>query len=224
MDHCGYDENTAFSNREKLNYPADESRRLDLRILFQVRKRILFDSTNPSAPHKGLVLSSQEIEGFLGKCHFFSAEEQFDDLADEGTIQLLDILRQLDIGIAIQRPVALRNSIHLPLLHRSRIFHLTSFEEQCLIICLIPEPDLDLAKIREESHSRLRSFVTSLFARDRKLEKSLVPYLHGHYGTGKKSPAKVTCHNPGIPLLVADPGAMINNRFFHGRVFPAYRP
>jgi hypothetical protein len=159
MDHCGQNENTAFSNCEKLNYPA---------------------------------------------------EEQFNDPADERAIQLLDILRQLDIGIAEQRSAAQRNGIHLPLLHLFLIFHLASFEEQSLIICLALEPDIKYEKL----HTCLHDDTTL-----RQPNVAPVPDLHGHYGTRKKSPAKATRHDPGIPLLIADPGAMTNNRFPMGEHF-----
>jgi hypothetical protein len=159
MDHCGHDENTAFSNREKLNHPA---------------------------------------------------EELFDDPADEGVFQLLDILRQLDIGIAEQRSAAQRNVILLPLLHLSLIFHLASLDVHSTIICPAFEPDIKYEKI----HTYLTDDTTC-----RQPNVALVPDIHGRYGAVKKSPAKATCHGPCIPLLVDDPGAMTNDRFSMGEHF-----
>lgn len=50
---------------------------------------------------------------------------------------------------------ALRNEIYQPLLHLSRIFHLASFEEQCLIICLALEPDKKHEKLYAHIHNEI---------------------------------------------------------------------
>ena len=121
-----------------LAYLLDEMRRLDLLIYLQVVKQ-RHQANNPLDRFKGLVLTEEEIEGLLAN----SVEPQpgnkgFND--DDKKIELLTkSLSNLEFQIRERRIASINLGVYLSLHHLSKLFHLSLFEERCIMICLALE-------------------------------------------------------------------------------------
>jgi SpoVK/Ycf46/Vps4 family AAA+-type ATPase len=128
-------------------YLSEELKHLDLLIYRQVLKHRNQQSTHPLDPFKGLVLSEEEITGLLcrvinpliGESHSGS-----DDSEDQALVRALN---QLESQIQERRLLSFKEGVYLSLLHLSQLFHLTSFEEQGLLLCLAPELDRKYEKL-----------------------------------------------------------------------------
>lgn len=118
---------------------SDELTRLDLLIHLRVLKQRNQQSFHPLEQFKGLVLSEHEITGLLKNAATLSADETPLSTDDSESHRLVETLSQLESQIEKRRDASLRNGFYLSLSHLSQLFHLTRFEEQCLVICLAPE-------------------------------------------------------------------------------------
>jgi SpoVK/Ycf46/Vps4 family AAA+-type ATPase len=121
-------------------------RRLDLLIYQQVLQR----RRQPAGvldPFKGLVLSEEEIDGILAESTRLGDDENPPNSADPNFRTLHEALGKLEAKICERRAASLRQNIFLFLPYLSEVFHLTAFEEQCLIICLAPELDKKYEKL-----------------------------------------------------------------------------
>ncbi|MCF6155890.1 MAG: ATP-binding protein [Candidatus Brocadia sp.] len=131
---------------------SDELKRLDLLIHLQVIKQRNSQLTNPLDQFKGMVLSEQEIAVLLAgddsqlavRGRHGSPLKSADDSV---TRSLGDALCQLESQIEKRREANLKEVIYLSLPHLTQLFHLTPFEEQCLLICLAPEVDRKYEKL-----------------------------------------------------------------------------
>ena len=124
---------------------ADELRRLDLLICC----RLPDQPDGAPAAHlqqfKGLVLTEEEIRKLLGTPlgpSSYHADQDADDLPNQ---DLQAALRQVSSHIQARRTASF--DIYLPLPYLAQLFHLTAFEEQCLVICLAPELDRKYEKL-----------------------------------------------------------------------------
>jgi hypothetical protein len=125
---------------------AAEMRRLDFLIYQQVLQR----RRQPASlldPFKGLVLSEEEINRILAESTRWEEEENPPNSADPNSRTLHEALGELEAKIGERRAASLRQNRFLALPYLSEIFHLTSLEEQCLIICLAPELDKKYEKL-----------------------------------------------------------------------------
>lgn len=126
---------------------SDELRYLDLRIHLQVLKQRNRQSSTNSEQFKGLALSEEEINGLLNNDGTPFMDKDSLSLDDPEICQLTETLNQLGSEIQERRAASLKGGIYLSLPHLSHIFHLTPFEEQCLLICLLPELDAKYEKL-----------------------------------------------------------------------------
>lgn len=133
------------SYASNLEYLADEMRRLDALIRIKVLKK-----RQPASPldhFKGVVLSEEEIDDLLAA--------SIDPLGIESVISsdspdkqaLTQAFDHLHSQIEQRRALTLKKETYLPLLHLSRIFNLTRFEERCLLLCLAPEMNRKYEKL-----------------------------------------------------------------------------
>lgn len=119
----------------------DELRLIDQLIrLHLLRKRRHFSSGRLDQ-FTGLVVSDEEVERMLVPPEPLLEEEkgQYNDTGDER--ELRNVIESLTDNIVSRRHAAEQVGIVLPLPHLSRLFQLTKFEEQCLVMCLGPEID-----------------------------------------------------------------------------------
>jgi SpoVK/Ycf46/Vps4 family AAA+-type ATPase len=102
-----------------------------------------------------LVLTEEEIRRLLGDPLDSSsdADQHADDLP---TRHLQEALSQVSSHNQARRTASLDAGVYLPLPYLAHLFHLTPFEEQCLLICLAPE----LTRKYEKLYAYLQDDVT----------------------------------------------------------------
>jgi len=126
---------------------SDEFRRLDLLIRLCLLRERRGGPADPLDQFRGLVLTDQEIAGLLADAdgaHSGDDLSSYDSQEQEALIQALD---RLDNDIDQRRDASFNAGIHLSLPILSRLFHLTRFEERCVLICLAPELDRKYEKL-----------------------------------------------------------------------------
>lgn len=121
---------------------ADELNRLELLIHLRILKLRQSRSDCALEQFKGLVISEEEINGLLAQPPALSSSQGADEAEAADEAPLADALSKLDAKIDNRRAASLAMGNYLLLPHLSQLFHLTRFEERCLIICLAPELDL----------------------------------------------------------------------------------
>jgi hypothetical protein len=102
---------------------------------------------NPLEQFKGLVMSEQEIAGLLSDVPGPLDDENHSESHVLESRMIIESLNQLETTINERRGESLKEAIYLSLQYLSQLFHITPFEEQCLIICLAPELDRKYEKI-----------------------------------------------------------------------------
>jgi hypothetical protein len=142
---------TAINNLEAYatswEHLSEELRRLDLFIRLCLLRERRDRPADPLDQFRRLVFSNEEIAGLLagadgahsggGPSSYGSQEQQ----------SLIEALAQLDDDIDQRRVASFDVSAHLSLPVLSRLFHLTRFEERCVLICLAPELDRKYEKL-----------------------------------------------------------------------------
>lgn len=114
---------------------SDELKRLDLLIQLRLcgRQSQNRPSDSPLEMFKGLVVMEEEVAALLGNCEnpasAYEAEEAM----------LVERLSQLESHIHSRLTANAEKNVYLPLRRLTKLFHLTAFEEQCVLICLAPE-------------------------------------------------------------------------------------
>jgi AAA+ superfamily predicted ATPase len=125
---------------------SDELRRLDLLISCRLPEQGANAATAmPLQEFKGLVLTEEEIRRLLGDP--FRPTEPNQDDNDLSTRQLQAALDHVSSHIQARRAASMENGIYLPVPYLAQLFHLTPFEEQCLLLCLAPELDRKYEKL-----------------------------------------------------------------------------
>lgn len=132
------------------DYLLDELRLLDLYLHREVIKAQAAHKDFPFAEFQGLVLSVEEVTALFrdpSEDGFHRSNETIDD---KKSIELAALDKELAL-VASQiagRKTASRNSgVYLALPRLAQLFHLSSFEERCLVICLAPEIDQKYGKV-----------------------------------------------------------------------------
>lgn len=127
---------------------SDELRRLDLLIYLQVLdQRNRQSLTNPLERFKGLVITEEEINCLLGEDMNLLSDKNLSNHDNPKNQPLMNALYLLESQIQLRRAASIKEGIYLSLPHLSQLFHLTPFEEQCLLICLAPELDRKYEKL-----------------------------------------------------------------------------
>jgi SpoVK/Ycf46/Vps4 family AAA+-type ATPase len=147
-------ETTAYATNWEHLY--DELRSLDLRLYRQaLRERPHQPSTEPLASFTGLVLSEAEIIALL--TNETSTDEQTTSSPTATQEQsLTEATIKLDVEIEARRTATLNSGIFLALPYTAQLFHLSRFEEKCLLLCLAPE----LSRKYEKIYAYLQDDVT----------------------------------------------------------------
>lgn len=125
---------------------ADELKRLDLLIHLRLLTEGQRQPASPLDQFRGLVITEEEVAGLMADLPNVWAEEKTNE-PPPAVKPLLDSISQLDSYIQAGRDAAFDQGILLLLPELSRMFQLTPFEEQCLLICLAPELDRRYEKL-----------------------------------------------------------------------------
>lgn len=129
---------TAYEN--SWEHLLDELYCLDLALEAEAagcRHRSLDD---PMAPFKGLVITDAEVTELL-------SHAAPDDAASIEQKFLLEACSRQRSMIEARRKISVKAGIHLSLEWLAQLFHLTRFEEQCILLCLAPELDRKYERI-----------------------------------------------------------------------------
>lgn len=135
-----------------LDHLADELRRIDCLIRLRLGHHDKRQSDDPLAPFAGLVLSDEEILGLLDD----STSTSLVDRPMTAQETALDELNAIEKQIAERRAASVEAGIYIPIERLTRLFGLTAFEEQCLLVCLAPE----IERKYEKLYSYLQDDVT----------------------------------------------------------------
>lgn len=128
------------SYRTSWEHLLDELHCLDLALQTKVASRNHPSVNDPLAPFKGLVISDAEAAELL------SPAAPIDEINDERQLLIEAHSRQRSV-IEARRKASLDAGVHLSLACLGQLFHLTRFEEQCLLLCLAPELDRKYERI-----------------------------------------------------------------------------
>jgi hypothetical protein len=125
---------------------SDELRWLDQLLHLRLTGRRGQTGADPLDSFKGLVLSEQEILRLLahGAPPAVSSPR---DPGEAGLRAAAEALDELALRIARRRDASTRQGVDLTLSRLSRIFHLSPFEERCILLCLAPEVDRKYEKL-----------------------------------------------------------------------------
>jgi SpoVK/Ycf46/Vps4 family AAA+-type ATPase len=118
---------------------SDELRYLDLLIHLQVLRQRSRHPANPLEQLKGLVISEEEVTGLLSDSTVESGEENPLSTFVSESRSLIESLKRTESRIKVRRAASLKKEVYLSLPHLSQLFHLSSIEEKCLVVCLAPE-------------------------------------------------------------------------------------
>ena len=125
---------------------ADELKRLDLRIQRQLLRQRTSQPASPLDQFKGLILSESEISALLTTT--LPTADRVRLSSDSAEYQALETaLEQIGKEIEQRRAASIKAGIYLSLPQLARVFELTTFEQDCLIICLAPELDRKYEKL-----------------------------------------------------------------------------
>jgi len=124
-------------------YLLDELKRLEVLVRLRLSNEKFQEKSDTLGSLKGLVLSREDIDELLNNPH---QSDRRNGAQDEGERMLEDCLSQLDRQIDARKRRSLNEGIYLSLPHLAAFFHLTSFEQQCILISLAPEIDTRFEK------------------------------------------------------------------------------
>ena len=144
VPHIERDDPPTESYRGNLEYLSDELRRLDLLIRLNIRQQPTLPG--PFDQFKGLVISEEEIDILLSDRSPFD-RSGLSEAAGPRYGELLDALAKLDKEIIERRRASLQGGVYLSLPRLVQLFHLTPFDERCLVVCLAPELDRKYEKL-----------------------------------------------------------------------------
>lgn len=116
----------------------DELKRLDLLISLFVSDQQRQRQADSFGEWRGLVLTGEEAHNLLVNRNELQNEGHALNLL-EGNFSAAEELKQFELRIKNRREESLNAGVYLSLAHLSQLFHLSPFEELCVLICLAPE-------------------------------------------------------------------------------------
>jgi SpoVK/Ycf46/Vps4 family AAA+-type ATPase len=135
---------------------SDELRWLDLRLHQLVLRQRDKPPVDPLAPFKGLVLSEAELLELLTHETNLAGNEPFLDSTAGEEKRLAHAANHLEAEIQRRRSASLESGVFLSLANLAGLFHLTRFEERCILIGLAPE----LSRKYEKLYAYLQDDIT----------------------------------------------------------------
>ncbi|MFQ5888371.1 MAG: hypothetical protein ACE5HY_06710, partial [Candidatus Hydrothermarchaeales archaeon] len=130
-----------------LQHLQDELKRIDLLIYRQIQRLRDERHNNTTKEYRGLFISEEEIDGILKKNLNYDKPNNPSSSRRAEIKEFNNYLQELHTRISQRKAASLERCIYLSLSHLSYIFQLTSFEIDCLLICLAPEMDLGYERL-----------------------------------------------------------------------------
>lgn len=118
---------------------SDELKRLELKArIFMLSQS--FIRSDAMEQFKGIVITEEEVLGLLEHSPLLLEEHP-------EYLRLMEQLQELESGIKAKRATSIKSHIFLPLDYLSKVFQLSSFEEQCVVLALATELDTKYEKL-----------------------------------------------------------------------------
>jgi ATP-dependent 26S proteasome regulatory subunit len=206
---------TATAYAANCDYLSDELRRLDL--LIQLRLLRERRETQPTTPtimdqFRGLVISDEEVSRLLADTSSWRSDDGLSDQEQAERQELMRALSRLESHIQERLAASAGEAIYLALPVLARLFHLTSFETQIILLCLAPELDRKYEKLYgylQDDITRKRpcaSLAFDLFCRTRADEFAMRPVFDSQAPLIKYRLLRMTDNQPeGSEPLFARP-------------------
>jgi len=121
--------------------------RVDLKVRLEVLKARLKNNQRGGDEFQGLYIPEEEIGAVLADTCFQGSRGGLPDSSSPPLKLLTDMLQQIEEEIAERKAKSLRSGVVLRLVELSKMFHLSPFDIDALLICLLPELDLGYEKI-----------------------------------------------------------------------------
>jgi len=141
---------TATAYVANWEYLSDELRRLDLLIqlrLLRERREAQPTSSTIMDQFRGLVISDEEVSRLLTDASNWRLDDGLSDQEQAERQELTQALDLLESHIQERLTASAGEAVYLALPVLARLFHLTSFETQIILLCLAPELDRKYEKL-----------------------------------------------------------------------------
>jgi SpoVK/Ycf46/Vps4 family AAA+-type ATPase len=125
--------------RSAWEFLQDQLERLNVRLALLARRRRRARVRHPLEAFKGLVVSEEEVVGLL--------DELIESGDDNGAQDDDESVRRIDDDVSRRIDASRRDPIDRPLARLARLFHLTAFEMDTLLVCVAPEIDRRYEKV-----------------------------------------------------------------------------
>ena len=129
-----------------LDHLLAELKRIELKLYLQIMMVRQEDSRAGEDKFRGLYISEQEIDTIMGG----PAPLRGDSLSRVGSsavVALMESLKQLEADIAQRKKESLDSGLILRLHELERLFHLSTFDIDALLVCVLPELDLKYQRL-----------------------------------------------------------------------------
>ena len=125
----------------------EEMGRIDLKIRLELIKRRLVNNQQSRDGFLGLYISEEEIDRLLACTSFEPENDIASDLNSPALESLIDRLNQAERWIAERKAESQSAGVVLRVLELGKMFQLTAFDIDALLICLLPELELGYEKL-----------------------------------------------------------------------------
>jgi hypothetical protein len=208
-----------------LEHFIDELRRLDLLIRLRILREQPKKPGNLFEQFRGAVLSDEEITGPLDGPEPRHADDASTNPEYQAHEAIVTALSQLEGSIQQRLVASSKDGVYLSLPILAQLFHLSRFEEHCLIVALAPELDRKYQTLRSLSQPlqtwecMRASLETELALELVDAEVPIVPFPLQHTKRGQAAREMMPLRPFGTgltavqaQLILADPDDFLNVR------------
>jgi len=129
--------------QSSLDHLLAELKRIELRLHLQIMSLRQRNDQTGDGKFRGLYISEKEMDAITGALPFQSLPQS----DNSATVSLAESLKQLETDITEREKESRRCGLVLRLYEVSRLFHLSPFDIDTLLICILPELDLKYQKL-----------------------------------------------------------------------------
>jgi SpoVK/Ycf46/Vps4 family AAA+-type ATPase len=138
--------------QSSLEYLLAELKRIELKVQFRLLSMRQSHSQSGEGDFKGLYISEKQIDTIASNLHFQqvqqSQQEGKPSQAESSPIgTLAEVIKQYEECLATKKKESLRRGLTLRLKELERLFGLSTFDIDILLVCLLPELDLEYQRI-----------------------------------------------------------------------------
>ncbi|MFC1893859.1 hypothetical protein ACFLYR_07555, partial [Chloroflexota bacterium] len=123
-----------------------ELKRIELKLQLQVASMRQDDSRMGEDKFRGLYISEKQIDAIIGASRLRSRDSSFRP-ENSASGALTSSLKQLEADIAARKKESRRQGLMLRLSELERLFHLSMFDIDTILVCLLPELDLEYQRL-----------------------------------------------------------------------------